>query len=125
MSHGRRETSLFPALLYESGLEPSLATTHAKAFTPCERDPLGLVKRRGGSRHTCSAMRSPWETRALSRYESGLKPSLATTRAKAFAPCERDPLGQGEDGTREGPENVLFPASRKKRISELGVKGTF
>ncbi|WP_459930692.1 hypothetical protein [Desulfosporosinus burensis] len=25
-------------------------------------------------------------------YESGLKPSLATTHAKAFAPCDRDPL---------------------------------
>jgi len=30
VSHGRRETSLFPALLYASGLKPSLATTLAK-----------------------------------------------------------------------------------------------
>ncbi|WP_298201762.1 hypothetical protein [Desulfosporosinus sp.] len=42
LSHGRRETSLFPALLHESGLKPSLATTHAKAFTPCDHDPLGF-----------------------------------------------------------------------------------
>ncbi|MCO5385792.1 MAG: hypothetical protein NHB14_08525 [Desulfosporosinus sp.] len=30
VSHGRRETSLFPALLYASGLKPSLTTTLAK-----------------------------------------------------------------------------------------------
>ncbi|MDO0824883.1 hypothetical protein [Desulfosporosinus nitroreducens] len=31
VSHGRRKTSLFSALLDESGLKPSLATTHAEA----------------------------------------------------------------------------------------------
>jgi len=41
LSHGRRETSLFPALLYESGLKPSLATTYAKASRRVIADPVG------------------------------------------------------------------------------------
>ncbi|MCB8815747.1 hypothetical protein [Desulfosporosinus shakirovi] len=74
LSHGRRKTSLFSALLDESGLKPSLATTHAKAFTPCDRDPLGLMtKARGtvlgsflgrGWRHTCSAVCSSCQNEA-------------------------------------------------------------
>ena len=72
---------------YESGLKPSLATTHAKAFTPCDRDPLwnwgkdeGNVRRGDGSscltfkgnglwfilgprlRHTCLAECSAYQT---------------------------------------------------------------
>jgi len=44
LSHGRRNTSLCSALLYESGLKPSLATTHAKAFAPCDATLLGLER---------------------------------------------------------------------------------
>jgi len=63
LSHGRRETSDghgWPSVPVAmdgekgpvsrpadaSGLKPSLATTPAKAFAPCDRDPLGLGERR-------------------------------------------------------------------------------
>ncbi|WP_156146528.1 hypothetical protein [Desulfosporosinus sp. I2] len=120
MSHGRRETSLFPALLYESGLEPSLATTRAKAFTPCDRDPLGLGRRRGGSRHTCSAMRSSCQTRALSRYGSGMVPGQSDIRRPRMAKCPCSPktlpshvLAFLQDGEKGPCRTLCLPGSKE------------
>ena len=45
VSHGQQNTSLCSALLYESGLKPSLATTTAKASDRVIADPLGLGRR--------------------------------------------------------------------------------
>ncbi len=60
---------LFPALLYESGLKPSLATTHAKA------------SRRVIATLWADKEKNVWGDSLL--LKEGLKPSLATTHAKA------------------------------------------
>ena len=97
VSHGRRKTSLFSALLDESGLKPSLATTHAEASLRVDATLLGqgeswehgcwdrvsatflgrggrgstvvafLVCPGEGRVNTCLAVRSSCQTRALIR----------------------------------------------------------
>jgi hypothetical protein len=91
---------LFPALLYESGLKPSLATTTAKASERVIADPPGLE--RG---FTIRPVFRP----ALA---SGLKPSLATTIAKASERVIANPLGWGDAKEGRGRRPVSRVAGK-------------
>ena len=86
LSQGRRGTSLFPVLLCERGLKPSLATTHAKASEGVIAYPV--VRNAGqGSQYAL-------------RYECWFKAKFGYDDRRGFSPCDRRPSGQ-ERGTRE------------------------
>ena len=81
VSHGQQNTSLCSALLYESGLKPSLATTTAKASERVIADPLGQDDAGEGTR--CGLFSALRKRRVDADWRQGV------------GPCDRGPSGLG------------------------------
>jgi len=99
MAGGKRPVSR-PA--YESGLKPSLATTYAKAFAPCDVTLWGRGDGRGGRRSLGCGFSFPQGERKGTKDGSlrQIRPSLATIHAKASRRVISTIWGYRKEGER-------------------------